>query len=324
MRNCRTYKFLSLCLFCFLLSKSTAQIPTYTLKGEFKKVPSGKVYLVPAISDKKYYNGFEIDSANIINGKFVINRKSFDNSVKPYRIIVRSELVNDATNLVFLSSINQVIIFDSINEYISPVIKSSSIQNEMKYGYDKFFKKLVRAVYELENYSDELYKKYGNNIPEHENLKVGIWSKELSKKGDSLFFVYARQHTNSHVTMWKLIERFKINGFKNEYLTIYNLLSGKIKKTTAASFLFYDLQKSQSMGIGSFFPKLQLQTLDKINLNLELKNNYTKYTLIDFWFNSCGPCLKEFPQYKDIYYQFKTLGFEIIGISIDKKDDFYK
>lgn len=305
--------------------QSEAQVHSYTLTGNFKKAFTGKIYLFPGIIDKKYYNeNAEIDSANIYDGKFVINRKVYDNNIYPYRIAVKSNLINGTTNLVFLTPINEVIIIDSVNEYISPIINNSSTQKEMINEYDKFFKAFVGDVVDLENYSGKIYESGSNNIAKGEKLKIAAWSNKLMKKGDSLFYEYAKMHTDSYVTLWKLIERFKNLGYKKEYLNIYNLLSENIKKTATASYLLNDLDNAKILGIGSIFPALKLKTIDTININLEAKTAIAKYTLIDFWFSSCAPCLREFSKYKVLYDNYNISGFEIIGISIDNKDDFKK
>ena len=45
--------------------------------------------------------------------------------------------------------------------------------------------------------------------------------------------------------------------------------------------------------------------------------NKNEFTLIDFWFSGCQPCIKQFPGLKNIYNNYKGKYFEIIGISID-------
>ena len=110
--------FILFCYFFTILSNKTeAQARHYTINGSFGKIFTGEVYLLPAIADKNYYKkNAEIDSANVYNGKFVINRNVYDNNIYAYRIAVRSNLINGITNLIFLSAKNQVIIIDSVNE----------------------------------------------------------------------------------------------------------------------------------------------------------------------------------------------------------------
>jgi len=43
-------------------------------------------------------------------------------------------------------------------------------------------------------------------------------------------------------------------------------------------------------------------------------------TLIDFWATWCAPCKKELPNLRELYADFHTQGFEIIGIGLDEED----
>lgn len=46
-----------------------------------------------------------------------------------------------------------------------------------------------------------------------------------------------------------------------------------------------------------------------------------KYALIDFWASWCGSCRKEIPNLKNLYKKYADKGFQIISISIDKKEE---
>jgi len=46
-----------------------------------------------------------------------------------------------------------------------------------------------------------------------------------------------------------------------------------------------------------------------------------KYVLIDFWASWCAPCRRENPNLVKVYEQYKSKGFEILGVSLDKATD---
>ncbi|MBS7333503.1 MAG: TlpA family protein disulfide reductase [Weeksellaceae bacterium] len=76
------------------------------------------------------------------------------------------------------------------------------------------------------------------------------------------------------------------------------------------------INENKIFGYGKVFPVIDnLKTLD----NKAYQPNYSKnkYTLIDFWFSSCKPCLITFPKFKEIYSQYHEKGFQIEAISVD-------
>ena len=46
-----------------------------------------------------------------------------------------------------------------------------------------------------------------------------------------------------------------------------------------------------------------------------------KVVLVDFWASWCGPCRRENPNVVRMYQKYKDQGFEILGVSLDKRKD---
>ena len=59
-------------------------------------------------------------------------------------------------------------------------------------------------------------------------------------------------------------------------------------------------------------------TFDYENQKVELNQFKGKYLYIDFWASWCIPCREQFPKLKNLYYKYKSKGFEILTVSIDK------
>ncbi len=67
---------------------------------------------------------------------------------------------------------------------------------------------------------------------------------------------------------------------------------------------------------GGEAPEINLGDLD--GKKLALSSFRGKIVLVDFWASWCGPCRKEMPNVKAVYEKYKSKGFEIYGVSLDK------
>ncbi len=74
--------------------------------------------------------------------------------------------------------------------------------------------------------------------------------------------------------------------------------------------------------VGNPLPDFETYTVDgKLD---KLANYKGEYLLIDFWASWCGPCIKEIPNLKAVYKDYKDKGLRLIGISVDDSQDKWK
>lgn len=275
-----------------------------------------KTLRLVSLYNKKYYKNYEGDSASILNGQYVFKTPGYNNSIPiPFRFIFQTEKhkVFEVSEIFYISKKNNYINFDSETRKI--------ILDEN----DDSYKEIEKYNKYLKNYSSK--KKYTDsiqaNIYKNKNFKVEkptvdslqTLYESLDQLEDSELLNFSNQSPKSYVLFWRLVKKFEAQGFKQKYLDIFNNLDATIKKSAAGLVFKEELKKAELIGIGRIFPDITLQ-----NKKLLLSRG-EKYTLVDFWFSYCGPCLEQMPKYKELYSKYKEKGFEIINISTDRTKD---
>lgn len=68
----------------------------------------------------------------------------------------------------------------------------------------------------------------------------------------------------------------------------------------------------------------RVENIDKQINTIQSVTPKGKVVLLDFWASWCVPCIKSMPHLKELQAKYKDKGFEIIGISIDSKEDAWR
>lgn len=78
-------------------------------------------------------------------------------------------------------------------------------------------------------------------------------------------------------------------------------------------------EKKVGLNIGDVAPELKFKNPDGKEVSLSSLRG--KAVLIDFWASWCRPCRVENPNVVEAYNKFRSKGFEIYGVSLDKSKD---
>lgn len=102
--------------------------------------------------------------------------------------------------------------------------------------------------------------------------------------------------------------------FANKYVSTFKPSNmGEISRIEA------ELNKNKTFMPGMEAPDLVGETPEGTNWSLSQMRG--KYVLIDFWASWCGPCRREMPAVKVVYDKYKSKGFDILGVSLDREKE---
>ena len=220
-----------------------------------------------------------------------------------------------------------IIILDVGKQFITCDIKKkewTNLDNTSQKEYvDKFKPSFIQVETEnqkLKFFDDSVKKSNQRKMPLELEIIYQNKRKNMYRLADKLLFDYVKKYPDSFVSFWKLAEQMHW-GHETIYDSTFSNLSEKIKKTYSGKALFQKMQSSFLLQVGKKFPTINLVQHKETTIKFLDTLNLKTFTLIDFWYSHCSPCIKQFPKFKNIYANFNEKGFEIIGISIDKKED---
>jgi thiol-disulfide isomerase/thioredoxin len=291
----------------FSLSKSH-----FAIEGETDIVKDGKAVLIK--NDVR-------DTTNVTNHKF-----KFEGLLKypePCRIVLISSESNTITEEFFIDIGFQRIIIDSsiqVHDFLEVGVgvatKGSKTNDEYFDNYLSLFGNIYKAM-------DKYYSERSacNSIKNDEKKKACIINCELEKNKfrksrDSILLNYATLHSQSKIIPWLIKDALFYYGYNNFYKQTFDRVKNYIPENMK-KYLDSVLTQNKLKTIGSVFPLVKY-------INSHFSKSYlrgNKYTLVDFWFTACRPCIGQFNLLKDVYEKNKEKGFDIVAISIDKKSN---
>ena len=150
------------------------------------------------------------------------------------------------------------------------------------------------------------------------SISIGRLIHDKSSEFDSTLFNYVVVNPDSYVALWNLIERFSLYGHSDLRERTLANFSKKIKSEKLWSIINNDLTNA-GIKLNKEFPVFPVKTqkLEEQELNLPK----AQYTLVDFWFSRCRPCIESFPALKKLYATYQPKGFEIVSITTDQTDE---
>lgn len=304
----KTYKISLIAAAAFALA-SCSQNNGFVVEGQITGSDVKKVYLEKVAGTVSIIDSFEIGD----NGKF-----KFVGS-EPKRGIYRLNFQNvRAIDLVLDNTSEVSLTIDAkskMNEYdVQGSEASTKIKdiNTILYNTYKKVEYLQNTFAEkqgdpnIENIRLDLEKQYQQAI----EAQVADLKAFTEQNEDALVDLYAVSYLNvdeNYDFIKSVVEQNKLKVAESEYTQEY------YDKFTAYS----------NVAVGALAPEINLNSPD--GTPIALSSLKGKVVLLDFWASWCGPCRKENPNVVKLYNQYKSKGFEIYGVSLDRnKEDWVK
>lgn len=311
----------------FLVSViATAQKATITevnndeilIKGQMIEKINGTLKLLS--KNSIYYENIHYKpEVEISNGLFEYKITFNDEFNYPFRFLINDSI---RSSEFFLSKkmkkINLKI--DSLEYNFTPQFDKKNIYIESD---RKTFKSLIKKdIEDINSKRDSIEKQYAKLKDKEIRLEqvASLRNEEMNVYNENLI-KFIQENTKSHFALWTLISIFQGQGYDERNENAFNLFDEGIKKSKLGIRFSTELSKLKSMSVNGQLPNIDVFTTDdnKIELNMtEIAKNNT-YTLIDFWFTFCSPCISEYEILKDVYKIHQSQNFKVIAISVDRE-----
>jgi thiol-disulfide isomerase/thioredoxin len=148
------------------------------------------------------------------------------------------------------------------------------------------------------------------------NYFKGGWDEKQALRS-AVLLDYIKSHPDSYVALWELIRQMDTK-YSPSLASAFNELSDKIKNTYTGRALKANLDLYQPAG-KAYFPQINVLDEKGSPVAFRVKKN-SKYTLVDFWFSHCNPCISQFAALKQLNHDYKDRGFSILAVATDGKE----
>ena len=307
---------LLLFVFAAIISSCTTEPkgPHYVITGKLAGPDSVTVLLQKREAGKFV----AVDSAVVTKGVFVIKGGSVQ---YPDRVYLSQK--GKRSSLAFFLENADLIIIGHVDSLGKAKVSGSKTQDEYM-AYQESLKPFETRMRQLRD-EYEAVKKTGDKVKMAEFEKN---SEEISNKIDADETAFNKQYIKEHPTSYITPTVLQGMSYGLEAAEIESLLA-TIDTSVAKVTLIQDLKTRvaimKTVAIGQKAPDFTQNDINDKPIALSSKIGKSKLLLIDFWAAWCGPCRAENPNVVKVYNEYKTKGFDVLGVSLDrKKEDWLK
>lgn len=304
-------------------------------KGYF---PGDSIPTIIGVMDKSLYKGsevvlFEVDDFGgleqlqnaVVNDGFFyfpdsikrwgnIYDRSGNGENEPLHLAIEIRDPNNFKILdFFLEKDKKVELFSGVEQFRPIGGKFNTKKNEMDQKLEKYFLKIKK-----------IQDKYGATSNEQEKKKLYDQIEKILKKRNSDMVSYLKQNMDNKLGQTSIFTWMGILEPQELYELIELIPDGNYKNSYPYERLNELAENMRNSEVGNNYTNLEGVDVngDENSLEKYVKNN--KLTLIDFWDTACGSCIDTAIELKKIYNEYHDKGFEIVGVSTENDNQFWK
>ncbi|MDR0680545.1 MAG: AhpC/TSA family protein [Dysgonamonadaceae bacterium] len=287
---------------------------TYSIKGKIGNYDApAKIYL-------QYVEDNEIisQSSTLEKGKFSFSGKIEFPTEGKITILPRGGHINgyhiDKEEFTFIIAAEKM-------EINSPDFLQNATISGSKINADR--ERLQKSVTSVSEKINHLMDEVQNAPIELANNESYI--KEVQYRYDSYqqelqntYLSFVKNNPNSYISLMIIMELEPQIGNVETINTLLKGLNPEIQNSVTGKLFANKIQAYKATTIGSIAPDFTLN--DPNGKLVHLSDFRGKYLLIDFWASWCIPCRRENPNVVRAYNSYKNKNFEILGVSLDGKE----
>jgi len=273
-----------------------------------------KAYLMYRENGKQVF-----DSAQIFNGTFEFKGKVIVPTEAYIRInhdgVPDNPVIKPKYDVIAFFVENKTITITGTDSIAKATVTGSKLNDENV--------KVTAQLKPLIAKYDGLNQEYNSQTPEKQKSKEYIneldaRAKAIADEVKALKWQYADTHPDSYLSIMLLNSTLKPGFDAIEAEKIFNKLLPEIKQTNLAKNVIRQILETKRTQVG-----IQATDFTQNDVNgkpVKLSDFKGKYVLLDFWASWCAPCRRENPNVKEAYAKYKSKGFEVLGVSLDKEE----
>jgi peroxiredoxin len=292
-----------------LLMIACSTEPHFTINGKIKGSDSITFYLQKREDGK----AVTIDSAFSKNGSFRMKGGAI-----AYPQLVQLVAGNTRKRLSFYLENSDITITGDMDSLFKADVKGSKTQDE----YQAF----IDSNKPLSDKYSKLYIEYQAATKSGNQARVAEIEKEadtIQSEMTELQKKYVKDHPASYVTP-SILGNLSVELNATELESAISGLDTTIAALPQIRSLKQRLDAMKRVDIGQKAPDFTMNDVNGNPVSLYSKIG-SKLLLIDFWAAWCSPCRQENPNVVKVYNEFHKKGFDIIGVSLDRrKEDWVK